>query len=71
MIPAGRRSDAHAMHDGSGWPHPPMNPLVSMIRGDPVARPAEIRNVVTVFKDGVGYDSKKILETVEGLVGIQ
>jgi imidazolonepropionase-like amidohydrolase len=42
-----------------------------VIAGDPVARPAEIRNVVTVFKDGVGYDSKKILETVEGLVGIQ
>jgi hypothetical protein len=42
-----------------------------VIAGDPVARSAEIRNVVTVFKDGVGYDSKKILETVEGLVGIQ
>ncbi|MGH9334230.1 MAG: amidohydrolase family protein [Vicinamibacteria bacterium] len=42
-----------------------------VIEGDPVARPAEIRNVVTVFKDGVGYDSKKLIASVEGLVGIQ
>jgi imidazolonepropionase-like amidohydrolase len=41
------------------------------IHGDPVSRPAEIRNVVTVFKDGVGYDSKKLIESVEGTVGIQ
>jgi imidazolonepropionase-like amidohydrolase len=42
-----------------------------VIEGDPVARQAEIRNVVTVFKDGVGYDSKKLIDSVEGLVGIQ
>lgn len=42
-----------------------------VIDGDPVARPAEIRNVVTVFKDGVGYDSKKLIESVNGLVGIK
>jgi hypothetical protein len=42
-----------------------------LIDGDPVARPAEIRNVVTVFKDGVGYDSKKLIASVEGLIGIQ
>jgi imidazolonepropionase-like amidohydrolase len=42
-----------------------------LIEGDPVTRHAEIRNVVTVFKDGVGYDSKKLIDSVEGLVGIQ
>jgi imidazolonepropionase-like amidohydrolase len=42
-----------------------------LIEGDPVARPAEIRKVVTVFKDGVGYDSKKLIASVEGLIGIQ
>jgi imidazolonepropionase-like amidohydrolase len=42
-----------------------------VIEGDPVARAAEIRNVVTVFKDGVGYDSKKLIDSVEGMVGIQ
>ena len=42
-----------------------------VIDGDPVARPAEIRNVVTVFKDGVGYDSKKLIDSVSGLVGLK
>ncbi|MGH7606315.1 MAG: amidohydrolase family protein [Gemmatimonadales bacterium] len=42
-----------------------------VIRGDPLARPAEIRNVVTVFKDGVGYDSARLIESVQGLVGVR
>jgi len=42
-----------------------------VIRGDPIARPADIRNVVTVFKDGVGYDSARLIESVKGLVGVR
>ena len=42
-----------------------------VIDGDPVARPAEIRNVQIVFKDGVGYDSAKLIKAVEGEVGIR
>jgi imidazolonepropionase-like amidohydrolase len=42
-----------------------------VIHGDPVAKPAEIRNVTTVFKDGVGYDSQKLLDSVRGLVGVR
>lgn len=42
-----------------------------LIAGDPVATPAEIRNVVTVFKDGVGYDSAALIASVKGLVGLQ
>jgi imidazolonepropionase-like amidohydrolase len=42
-----------------------------VIRGNPIATPAEIRNVTLVFKDGVGYDSPKLLESVNGLVGIR
>jgi imidazolonepropionase-like amidohydrolase len=42
-----------------------------VIKGDPVARPAEIRNVTLVFKDGVGYDSAKLIEACRGLVGIR
>src|ERR687896_1641023 len=42
-----------------------------VIRGNPVATPAEIRNVVTVFKDGVGYDSAKLIESVRGSVGVR
>jgi imidazolonepropionase-like amidohydrolase len=42
-----------------------------VIKGDPVARPAEIREVTIVFKDGVGYDSAKLIEATRGLVGIR
>lgn len=42
-----------------------------VIQGDPVAKPAEIRNVVTVFKDGVGYDSAKMIAACRGLVGVR
>jgi len=42
-----------------------------VINGDPVLREAEIRNVTLVFKEGVGYDSPKLLESVKGLVGLR
>jgi imidazolonepropionase-like amidohydrolase len=42
-----------------------------VIKGDPISRPAEIRNVVVVFKEGVGYDSAKLIEACRGLVGIR
>ena len=42
-----------------------------VIRGNPVATPVEVRNVVTVFKDGVGYDSAKLIESVKGTVGLR
>ena len=42
-----------------------------VINGDPIARPAEIRKTTIVFKNGVGYDSAKILASVKGLVGIR
>ena len=42
-----------------------------LIRGDLAAEPASIRNVVTVFKGGVGYDSAKLIASVKGLVGVR
>jgi imidazolonepropionase-like amidohydrolase len=42
-----------------------------VIRGNPIATPGDIRNVTIVFKDGVGYDSAKLLASVTGLVGIR
>jgi imidazolonepropionase-like amidohydrolase len=42
-----------------------------VIRGNPVATPGDIRNVTIVFKDGVGYDSPKLLASVKGTVGIR
>jgi hypothetical protein len=34
-------------------------------------RPADIDKVEIVFKDGVGYDSAKLIESVRGLVGLR
>ena len=42
-----------------------------VIRGNPVATPGDIRNVTIVFKDGIGYDSPRLLAAVKGVVGIR
>ena len=42
-----------------------------VLAGDPVADPAAIRNVTIVFKDGVGYDAARLLQSVRGQVGIR
>jgi imidazolonepropionase-like amidohydrolase len=41
-----------------------------VVRGDLAADPTAIKQVVTVFKDGIGYDSVKLLGLVKGRVGI-
>jgi len=40
-----------------------------VIKGDPSKKIEDIENVETVFKDGIGYDSAKLVESVGGLVG--
>ena len=40
-----------------------------LIKGDPSTKIEDIENVETVFKDGVGYDSAKLMESVRGVVG--
>lgn len=42
-----------------------------VIKGDPIARPAEIRNVTLVFREGVGYDSPKLIASVKGMAGLR
>ncbi|HVO62330.1 MAG TPA: amidohydrolase family protein [Terriglobales bacterium] len=42
-----------------------------IVRGDPSKKIDDIENVEIVFKDGVGYDSAKLIESVRGLVGIR
>jgi hypothetical protein len=42
-----------------------------MIRGDPSKSIDEIENVDTVFKAGIGYDSRKLIDSVQGQVGIR
>jgi imidazolonepropionase-like amidohydrolase len=40
-----------------------------VIKGDPSAKISDIENVEIVFKDGIGYDSRKLLESVRGRYG--
>jgi len=40
-----------------------------IVKGNPAANIADIENMVTVFKDGVGYDSRKLLDSVKGRFG--
>jgi len=42
-----------------------------VIKGDPSKKIEDIENVETVFKEGIGYDSAKLIESVRGLVGIR
>jgi imidazolonepropionase-like amidohydrolase len=42
-----------------------------IVKGNPAANIADIENVEIVFKDGVGYNSEKLIQSVQGLVGIR
>ena len=44
---------------------------IVLIKGDPSKSIADIENVETVFKAGVGYDSKKLIDSVRGQLGIR
>jgi imidazolonepropionase-like amidohydrolase len=44
---------------------------IVLVKGDPSTNIREIENVEVVFKNGVGYDSKKLIDSVTGLVGIR
>ncbi len=41
-----------------------------VIDGDPSGNIKDVEKVETVFKDGAGYDSAKLIESVRGLVGL-
>jgi imidazolonepropionase-like amidohydrolase len=41
-----------------------------VLKGDLTRDPTVIRNPTVVFKDGVGYDSAKLIESIQGRVGI-
>jgi imidazolonepropionase-like amidohydrolase len=43
---------------------------IVVINGDPSQKIADIENVELVFKDGVAYDSRKLIESVRGSVGL-
>lgn len=41
-----------------------------VIRGDPVAAPSQVYDVVTVFRDGIGFDSARLRDFARGKVGV-
>ncbi|HEY2973661.1 MAG TPA: amidohydrolase family protein [Pyrinomonadaceae bacterium] len=42
-----------------------------VVKGNPAANILDIEKVEIVFKDGIGYDSEKLIQSVQGLVGIR
>jgi imidazolonepropionase-like amidohydrolase len=44
---------------------------IMLVKGDPSSKIADIENVEIVFKDGVGWDSKKLIDSVKGQVGVR
>jgi len=40
-----------------------------VIKGDPASHISDIENVEIVFKDGIGYDSQKLIDSVKGRYG--
>jgi imidazolonepropionase-like amidohydrolase len=40
-----------------------------IVKGNPAANINDVENVITVFKDGVGYDSAKLIQSVKGRFG--
>lgn len=44
---------------------------IVVLKGDPSASIKDIENVELVFKDGIGYDSAKLVDSAKGLVGLR
>ncbi len=42
-----------------------------LVAGNPAATIADVEKVETVYKDGVGYDPHRLIESVRGLMGIR
>jgi hypothetical protein len=48
---------------------PGKNADLFIVKGNPAANINDVENVIVVFKDGVGYDSAKLLKSVRGRFG--
>ena len=57
------------LQDRIGSIAPGKNADLVVIRGNPAADIHDVEKVETVFKDGVGYDSAKLLDSVKGRYG--
>ena len=48
---------------------PGKNADIAVIKGNPASKIDDIEKVEIVFKDGVGYDSQKLFDSVRGRYG--
>jgi imidazolonepropionase-like amidohydrolase len=44
---------------------------IVVVQGDPATNIKDIEKVEVVFKDGLGYDSAKLIDSVKGMVGLR
>ena len=42
-----------------------------VLNGNPAASIEDVEKVETVFKDGIGYDPRKLTESARGYVGLR
>jgi len=57
------------LKDRIGSVEPGKDADLVVVNGDPATRIADVEKVEIVFKDGVGYDSEKLIESVRGRYG--
>lgn len=50
---------------------PGMQADLVVLRGDLTQSPTTIRNTVTVFRKGIGFDSSKLIGSIKGMVGLK
>jgi len=48
---------------------PGKNADLLIVKGNPAVNINDVENVIIVFKDGVGYDSAKLIRSVKGRFG--
>ena len=71
MVMSANGAKVLGIYDDVGSVEPGKRADLVLIDGDPLEDPGEIRDVTTVFKDGVGYDSGRLIESVQGVVGVR
>jgi hypothetical protein len=57
------------LQDRIGSIAPGKNADLFIVKGNPATNINDVENVILVFKDGVGYDSSKLLRSVRGRFG--
>lgn len=57
------------LSDHIGSIAPGKNADLFIVRGNPASKISDVENTIIVFKDGVGYDSAKLIQSVKGRFG--